>query len=57
MWDRNGGVIMTKEEIIYQLDSLQYHCADMAKDAINNIWNKDVEALEIAIEIIKKEMK
>ena len=46
---------MTIKEIIEQLESLKDNSADMAKapDA-DPIWQRDVEAITAAIEIIKK---
>lgn len=44
---------MTYDEIIEQLENIKDHCSDMArgKDA-DEIWQKDVDALDEAIDII-----
>lgn len=42
---------MNAEEVVVQLENLKFHCKDMAR--INEVWNKDVEALEFAIKFIK----
>lgn len=49
---------MTKKEIIAQLESLRDNSADFARypDA-DEVWSKDIEALDIVIEFIKREMK
>lgn len=49
---------MTKEEILNQLDDLQDHCMRMASyEEEGSTWHKDVEALEEAIKIIKRDSK
>lgn len=50
---------MTKEEVIEQLKDLRYHCEDMIDpdSRYKDTWEKDVEALSIAIKTIKKEPK
>lgn len=46
---------MTNEEVIEQLKSLRDHCESMKEEwSSEDIWNKDVIALNIAIETIKK---
>ena len=49
---------MTKKEIIAQLESLRDNSADFAKapDA-DEVWSKDIEALDIVLEFIKREMR
>ena len=48
---------MTVEEIIERLGGLKFHCEDIAKMKIkDNIWSKDVEALEESIKLWKKEI-
>lgn len=45
---------MNKEKVIEQLESLKAHCEDMARcSAGDSDWNKDVKAIEVAINIIK----
>ena len=46
---------MNREEIIEQLESLEDHCQSFAEKGDSDcIWNKDVEALKKAKDIIKK---
>ena len=49
---------MSKEEVIEQLKSLKSHCEDFADVAgvldEDNIWNKDVKALEYAIKVLEE---
>lgn len=50
---------MSKEEVIYQLENLQSHCEDMLRENKSeawSIWKDDIEALKIAIRIIRKEI-
>lgn len=42
---------MTDEEVIKQLENLKEHCASMIKD--EDIWTKDVDALNRAIELFR----
>jgi len=47
---------MDRIDVISQLESLQGHCGSMRDpDEEEDIWAKDVEALEIAILVLKKE--
>lgn len=39
---------MTREELLYQLESLRNHCEIMKCDS-DSVWRLDAEALEIAI--------
>lgn len=49
---------MTKKEIIAQLESLRDNSADFAKDPdADEVWSKDIEALDIVLEFIKREMR
>ena len=44
---------MTLDEVINQLKDLREHCYSMAdEDDPDYIWNKDVEALDIAIKML-----
>lgn len=45
---------MSDQEKLEQLESLKYHCISMSDD---EIFQKDVEALEWAIGIIKERLK
>lgn len=50
---------MTIEEIISQLESLRVNSAEFAESEerdgeYNTIWHKDIEAIDEAIKIIKK---
>lgn len=45
---------MTNQEIIEQLKSLKSHCEDFREDG-ECVWDKDVEALDRAIEALKKQ--
>lgn len=42
---------MTLSELIHQLESLKEHCEELIMDS-NDIWFKDVEALNKAIKIL-----
>ena len=45
---------MINKEIIEQLKSLKIHCEDF-RDGESCVWSKDVEALDMAIEALKKQ--
>lgn len=45
---------MNKQQAIKQLEDLQNHCEDMAKES-GSPWAEDVEALGIAIEALGKQ--
>lgn len=48
---------MKKEEIIIQLEKLETHCKSMnVENDTESIWEKDVEALEAAIILLKEEV-
>lgn len=44
---------MKINEVIDQLDNLRFHCQEMARDGSEE-WEKDVEALTIAMQQLKK---
>lgn len=44
---------MKINEVIEQLENLRFHCQEMAKDGVEE-WEKDVEALKIAVQQLKK---
>lgn len=44
---------MNREEVLQQLKDLKEHCNQFVDE--DDIWQKDVEALEIAIEVLKRE--
>lgn len=44
---------MTREEAIAQLEDLRAHCEGFINE--NSVWADDVEALNIAIEVLKRE--
>lgn len=52
---------MTNEEIITQLQDIKCHCQEMYEaeikngDTSSNIWGKDVEALEMAIQALEQQ--
>lgn len=46
---------MTREKVIDQLIDIKCHCMDMAKGG-EQIWKDDVEALEIAIRSLEREV-
>jgi hypothetical protein len=46
---------MDLKDVIKQLEDLKEHCEDMIdKDDYENIWRKDVKALNRAIKIVKE---
>ncbi len=47
---------MPVDEIINQLEDLQYHCKEMSDSLLDpeDTWNKDVIALDYAIKVIKR---
>lgn len=46
---------MKREEVINQLESLKCHCTSMAEcGESDSEWCKDVKALEVAIDAIKR---
>ena len=48
---------MTMQEAIKQLEDLKSHCHEWRdKDEEDSTWEKDVQALGIAIEALKKEI-
>lgn len=47
---------MKIKDVIKQLDYLRHHCQEFS-DEEGDIWNKDVKALEKAIEIIKRQIE
>lgn len=48
---------MDKYQAIKQLESLQEHCEDMRdKEDIECSWLKDTVALEVAIQVLKKDL-
>lgn len=44
---------MTREEAIMQLEDLRAHCEIFINE--DSVWSDDVEALNIAIEVLKRE--
>ena len=44
---------MNKEEAIAQLEDLRAHCEGFINE--NSVWSDDVEALNIAIDALKRE--
>lgn len=49
---------MKLKEAISQLESLQGHCKDfLDKEDESCVWKRDIEALEMAIEILEREAK
>ena len=44
---------MTREEAIAQLEDLRAHCEIFINE--DSVWSDDVEALNIAIEVLKRE--
>ena len=46
---------MTREKAIEQLENLQYHCKELLKSSKSEVWENDVEALEMAIKILSCE--
>lgn len=44
-----------KKKIVNHLESFKYHYIEMSKDSINNMWKRDAEALDLAIQIIKNQ--
>ena len=44
---------MTREEAIAQLEDLRAHCEIFVHE--DSVWSDDVEALNIAIEVLKRE--
>lgn len=46
---------MTDTKVVEQLINLQCHCEDMHNET-SDIWERDVEALERAIELIRNRM-
>lgn len=46
---------MTEREIIEQLKSLKSHCEDF-RDGEDSVWAKDIEALDMAIEALEKQI-
>lgn len=46
---------MTKEEVLKQLEDLREHCKEYIKE--DDVWSDDVEALNIAIDALRKEEK
>lgn len=48
---------MTREEAIAQLEDLREHCKEYIKEDEEGfcVWSDDVEALNIAIEVLKCE--
>ena len=44
---------MNKEEAIAQLEDLRAHCEGFINE--NSVWADDVEALNIALEALKRE--
>lgn len=45
---------MTNKQAIYQLEGLKEYCELMSKDEYTDIWDSDVSALEIAIQILSE---
>lgn len=49
---------MTKEQIINQLKYLKSHCEDFVEwEEEDNVWAKDIKALEYAIKILEDEQR
>lgn len=49
---------ITTEEVIEQLENLKSYCKNMGdKDNLNDIFHKDVIALDFAIARLKKDLK
>lgn len=46
---------MKKEEMIIQLENLAIHCNSMNDDP-DSIWQKDAEALNIVVNLLKEEI-
>lgn len=44
---------MTRNEALEQLESLKEHCKEMMEDD-DSIWSRDVDALNVAIEVVKE---
>lgn len=44
---------MTRKEAIAQLEDLRAHCEIFVNE--DSVWSDDVEALNIAIEVLKRE--
>ena len=44
---------MNREEAIAQLEDLREHCEGFTNE--DSVWSEDVEALNIAIEVLKRE--
>lgn len=44
---------MTREEAIAQLEDLRAHCEGFINE--NSVWADDVDALNIAIDVLKRE--
>jgi hypothetical protein len=44
---------MNKEEAIAQLEDLRAHCEGFINE--NSVWADDVEALNIAIDVLRKQ--
>lgn len=47
---------MNIEEVIEQLENLQMHCKDFVDKEDDCIWERDVQALGKAIELLEKEI-
>ena len=44
------------KEAINQLENLRFHCEDMSKAGESEEWKEDTKALDLAIELLKKEL-
>lgn len=48
---------MNLKEVISQLEDLQGHCQEWwDKDDEDSIWERDVQALDVAMEVLEKEI-
>lgn len=49
---------MKTERVIRQLEDLKDHCKDFANDDEDgNVWSNDIEALDVAIKILEKQIR
>lgn len=46
---------MTKKKAIAQLENLKEHCNEMSNNKYGKVWEKDVTALNIAIDLLKND--